>query len=81
MWKIRRILYTLGKKKISQIRNRIYGTQCTQPNVLKTVGMYNNFVIWKLKNEVKTAVRAHFPRFNIKLTTWEEHYLPIPGVP
>lgn len=36
-------------------------------DILKTVGMYNDFVIWKLKNEVKTAVRAHFPRFNINL--------------
>lgn len=59
--------YLYFNEKILQICNRRYSAQCIQFEILRILDTYSNFVIWKLKNEVKTVVRAHFPRFNIDL--------------
>lgn len=49
--------------------NRWYSIECTQFEVLKILDICGTFVIWKLKIEMQTVVRAYFPRFNVSVHT------------
>lgn len=59
--------YSYFNKKISQMCNRLYSIEHTQFDVLKILGVYGTFVIWKLKIEMQTVAKAYFPRFNINI--------------